>query len=105
MWCLTVGFVTSNADPYPGSAHAEADLLYAARSGDNAKLTAVGAMAVLGELGRLRNRLDVTTDLLRASASGGSCWAARQGYTACEVPGVGEFLAGQPARKRWWKRS
>lgn len=92
------------SDPYPGSALAEAELQSAADTGTKAIIDAVGAMAILGELGRLRDRLDVATRLLRASANGSACWAlTAHGMEACEVPGAAEFLAGTGRRRRWWR--
>ena len=92
-------------DTHPGYAHAEAELKIAANTGTKAIIDAIGAMAILGEMQRLRDRLDTAGRLLRAGTVGGHCWASQQGYAACEQPGVGEFLAGQPARRRWWRRT
>lgn len=94
------------SDQYPESAHAEAELKAAADTGTKAIINAIGAMAILGEMQRLREENAAAVRLLRCVADGRSCWASTtHGFEVCEVPGVGEFLAGQPVRKRWWKRS
>jgi len=93
-------------DAHPGYAHAEAELKIAADTGTKAIIDAIGAMAILGEMQRLRDRLDAAGRLLRAGTVGGHCWASQQGYAACEQPGVGEFLARHlPQRRRWWRRT
>jgi hypothetical protein len=93
------------SDAHPGYAHAEAELKTAADTGTKAIIDAIGAMAILGEMQRLRDRLDMAGRLLRCIADGRSCWASTtHGLEACEVPGVGEFLVEQPVRKRWWRR-
>lgn len=98
------GRMATAADPYPGFAHAEAELMAAASSGEIVKVDAVAAMAILGEVQRLRDGLDAAGRLLRDGVGGAHCWASRQGYGVCEQPGVDGFLAGQSARKTWWKR-
>jgi len=93
-------------DAHPGYAHAEAELKSAADMGTKAIIDAIGAMAILGEMQRLRDRLDAATRLLRCVADGRSCWASTaHGLEACEVSGLDEFLARRPARKRWWRRT
>jgi len=93
-------------DAYPGYAHAEAELKTAADTGTKAIIDAIGAMAILGEMQRLRDRLDTAGRLLRCVADGRSCWASTaHGFEACEIPGVDEFLAGQPQERRWWRRA
>ena len=92
-------------DAHPGYAHAEAELKAAADAGTKAIIDAIGAMAILGEMQRLQDRLDAAGRLLRAGTVGSHCWASQQGYAACEQPGVGEFLARQPPQRRWWRRA
>lgn len=89
--------------PFPGWSRTEADLDACASGGDELKLTAVEAMTILGEVQRLRDRLDWAARILRGVAVGNGCWAVQQGYEACEFQGVGEFLAGEPKRRRWWR--
>lgn len=93
------------ADPYPGFTHAEALLRKAADTGEKAILDAVASMAVLGEVARLRERVEVAVRAVRAVADGTGCWAAQQGHATCEHKGVTEVLAGVPLRRRWWHRS
>lgn len=92
--------------PFPGWARLRIDLADCAAGGDELKLTAVEAMVVLGEVDRLNARLDWAVRILRGVAAGDGCWVVRQGYEACERPGVDEFLAGVPRRRsRWpWRR-
>lgn len=90
--------------PFPGWARLRTDLADCAAGGDELKLTAVEAMVVLGEVDRLSGRLDWAVRILRAVTAGNGCWASDQGYTPCAFREVDEFLAGEPKRRRWWRR-
>lgn len=92
------------ADAFPGWPRIEADLTACAASGDDAKLSAVEVMIVLGEVGRLQDRAADAARILRAVTLGNGCHGSEQGYAPCVFQGVDGLLAGQPARRRWWQR-
>jgi hypothetical protein len=83
----------------------EADLAACAAGGDEVKLTAVEAMVVLGEVGRLQERLDRAVQLMRKVSIGEGCFGSQQGYQPCTFQNVDLFLADTPKRNRWWRRA
>ena len=89
---------------FPGWGRLEADLSAAVDAGDDVKLSTIEAMTVLGEIQRLRIRLDGATRLLGAVVDGTGCWHSEQGYAPCAFLGVNDFLTDRPKRRRWWRR-
>lgn len=89
---------------FPGWTRIEAELKACAAAGDDAKLSAVEVMIVLGEVGRQQDRAAVAARILRVVAAGDGCWGVEHGYATCQFQGVDGFLAGQPVRRRWWRR-
>jgi hypothetical protein len=89
---------------FPGWDRLEGDLSAAVAAGDDVKLSTIEAMTVLGEVQRLKTRLEQAAGLLGEVACGNGCWHAEQGYAPCAFRGVEGFLAEMPKRRRWWRR-
>lgn len=89
---------------YPGWGRLEDDLSAAVDAGDDVKLSTIEAMTILGEVQRLKHRLDQAARLLTEVACGNGCWHGDQGYAPCTFRGVEGFLADMPKRRRWWWR-
>lgn len=90
-------------DAFPGWPRVEAELIACINVGDKATLSAPDAMVVLGEMARVKGRLDDAVKVLRRVQDGDGCFGSEQGYAPCAFRGVQQLLDGAPKR-RWWRR-